>query len=85
MIRNLTGKNTAANGPTFLEENGIKIRDQAEIAEIFNNHLSNLAKNLTADVNSEFDPTTVSDFVKKFKDSDDNKPYHLARQLVPTV
>ena len=69
-IRNLTGKNIAANGPTFLEENGKKIRDRVEIAEIFNNYFSNLAKSLTSDVNTEFDPTTVSDFVQKFKDSD---------------
>ena len=70
-IRNLTGKNIAANGPSFLEENGKQIRDRAEIAEIFSNHFSNLAKNLTADVNSEFNPTTVSDLVRKFKGSDD--------------
>ena len=43
-IRNLTGKNIAANGPSFLEENSKQIRDRAEIAEIFNNHFSNLAK-----------------------------------------
>ena len=69
-IRNLTGKNTAAYGPTFLEENGKKIRDRVEIAEIFNNYFSNLVKSLTSDVNTEFDPTTTSDFVQKFKDSD---------------
>ena len=62
-IRNLTGKNIAANGPSFLEENGKQIRDRAEIAEI--------SKNLTADVNSEFNPTAVSDLVQKFKGSDD--------------
>ena len=54
--RNLTGENIAAKGPTFLEENGEKIRDRVKISEVFNNYFSNLAKNLTADVYSEFDP-----------------------------
>ena len=68
--RNLTGENIAAKGPTFLAENGEKIRDRVKISEVFNNFFSNLAKNLTAYVYSEFDPTTVSDFFLKFKDPD---------------
>ena len=67
----------------------LQILDKA-LNTIPRNHFSNLAKNLTADVKSEFNPTTVPDLVQKFKDSDDKllyqyKPYHLARQLVPMV
>jgi hypothetical protein len=41
----------------FLKKTVKKIRDRVEIAEIFNNYFSNLAKSLTSDVNTEFDPT----------------------------
>ena len=65
IIRQLSGKNKNANGVVFLEENGKHIRDPAQIAEIFNNHFSDLAKNLTGCNINDFDPFVVYDLVRK--------------------
>ena len=66
-MRNLVGKEKTFYGISFLEENGSQICDSAQIAEIFNTHFSDLAKSLSDANLSSFDPSTVTAFVRKFK------------------
>ena len=65
IIRHLSGRNTNTNAVVFLEENDEHIRDPSQMAEIFNNHFSNLAKHLIDDKINAYDPDVLSKLVRK--------------------
>ena len=60
IIKHLSGRNTKSNGVAFLEENDKHIRDPSQMAEIFNDHFSNLAKHLIDNNTNAFDPSILS-------------------------
>ena len=64
IIRHLSGRNTNS-GVVFLEENDEHIREPLQMAEIFNTHFSNLAKNLTDSNINSYDPGTLINLVSK--------------------
>ena len=53
------------NAVVFLEENDEHIRDPSQMAEIFNNHFSNLTKDLIDDKINAYDPDVLSKLVRK--------------------
>jgi hypothetical protein len=65
IIRHLSGRNTNSSGVVFLEENDELIREPLQMAEIFNAHFSNLAKNLTDSNINSYDPGTLINLVSK--------------------
>ena len=65
VLGHLSGRNTNTNGVVLLEENDQHIRDPCQIAEIFNNYFSSVAKNLSNNKINDYDPGILSNLVNK--------------------
>ena len=68
-LRNLTGKKNSTCVSFLQDDDSEQMRDQALVAEAFNQHFTGLADRLIDTNASNFDPSSVIAFVEKHKNS----------------